>query len=337
MGLRPLFIRSTIMTGPASPAGARRPELERAFKHSESLFALADLTGIDDPKEQWLVAMRGTIARYGDVDLVDPLAGVTFTPITINGVGAEWVTAEGASNARRIVWIHGGAWAAGSPLEYRPLSASLARLSGSSVLMVDYRLAPENPYPAGLDDCVAAYLWARNNGPNSASAASIDSDPAERIALMGDSAGGNLAAATTLRLIAAGDPLPDRLILIAGTLDNVSMPERIGADDPICTQESLSNSVHYYLQPPHSAADPYVSPVFAETVALAKFPPTLIQVSTSEALLYDSKKFADRLERAGVRVSLSLWPELPHVWHAFAGLFPEAEQAFREVASFASR
>ena len=325
------------MTEPGPPPGARRPELERAFKHSESLFALTDLTGIDDPKEQWLVAMRGTIARYGDVDLDDPLAGVTFTPVSINGIGAEWVTADGASDTRRIVWIHGGAWAAGSPLEYRPLSAALARLSGSSILMVDYRLAPDNPYPAGLDDCVAAYLWARKNGPYSANAGSTDSDPAERIALLGDSAGGNLAAATTMRLIAAGEPLPDRLVLIAGTLDNASMPERIGDDDPICTQDSLSNSVHYYLTPPHSAADPYVSPVFAATETLAKFPPTLIQVSTSEALLYDSKKFADRLERARVRVNLSLWPELPHVWHAFLGLFPEAEQALREVAHFASQ
>ena len=131
--------------------------------------------------------------------------------------------------------------------------------------------------------------------------------------------------------------MPDRLVLIAGTLDNVSMSERVGIDDPICTLESLSNSVHFYLTSDHSAADPLVSPVFAPTEFLEKFPPTLIQVSTSEALLYDSKKFADRLEKARVRVNLSLWPELPHVWHGFLGLFPEAVEAFSEIADFINR
>jgi acetyl esterase/lipase len=252
-------------------------------------------------------------------------------------VPAEWVVADGASQTRRIVWIHGGGWSAGSPVEYRTLSATLARLSGASVLMVDYRLAPDNPYPAGLDDCVKAYEWALNNGPASARAGLVDKERAERIGLLGDSAGGNLAAATCLRLIAAGGQLPSRLVLVAGTLDNASMPERIGEDDPICTQESLSNSVHFYLTPTASAADPFISPVFAPTETLAHFPPTLIQVSTSEALLYDSKKFADRLEKAKVRVNLSLWPELPHVWHAFLGLFPEATEAFGEIVDFMKR
>jgi epsilon-lactone hydrolase len=325
------------MTAQTLSPRVRRPELERAFQHGESLFDEADLSGIIDPKVQWLTAMRGTIARYGDVDLAVSFEGIAFTPVIINGVHAEWVTAEGTSNTRRIVWIHGGGWSAGSPQDYRTMSATLARLSGSSILMVDYRLAPDNPYPAGLDDCVTAYQWALKNGPESEQSGKTDQDPAERMGLLGDSAGGNLAAATCLRLLAAGAQVPDRLVLVAGTLDNVSMPERIGDDDPICTTESLSNSVHFYLTPPHSASDPYVSPVFAATETLAKFPPTLIQVSTSEALLYDSKKFANRLETARVRVNLSLWPELPHVWHAFLGLFPEAKEALSEIADFIKR
>jgi len=325
------------MTEQSAARLARRPELERAFLHSESLFAATDLTRISDPKVQWLTAMRGTIARYGDVDLSVSYEDISFTPIAIDGVEAEWVTLKGASNGRRIVWIHGGGWAAGSPVEYRTLSATLARMSGASVLMIDYRRSPDHPYPAGLDDCVKAFRWALNNGPDSAAAGLADRDPAERISLLGDSAGGNLAAATCLRLIADGAKLPDRLILVAGTLDNVSMAERVGEDDPICTPESLSNSVHFYLTDGHCAADPFVSPAFASTEALAQFPPTLIQVSTSEALLFDSRKFAGRLEKAKVRVNLSLWPELPHVWHAFLGLFPEAREAFAEIVDFADR
>ena len=318
----------------------RRPELDRAYRHADALVAATDISGINDPRLQWLTAMRGTLARYGDVDLdtAGIIEGVTFTPVMADGVRAVWVTAGGASNSRRIVWIHGGGWAAGSPLDYRTISATLAKLSGSSVLMVDYRLAPDHPYPAGLDDCVAAYQWALKNGPESAKAGLADNDPPERIGLLGDSAGGNLAAATCLRLIAADIQLPGRLVLVAGTLDNASMPERVAEDDPICTPESLSGSVHFYLTPEHqNAADPYISPVFAATETLAKFPPTLLQVSTSEALLYDSRRFAGRLEKAQVRVNLSLWPQLPHVWHAFLGLFPEARQALAEIADFMGR
>ena len=244
------------------------------------------------------------------------------------------MVAEGASKARRIVWIHGGGWSAGSPRDYRTLSGTLARLSGASILMVDYRLAPDHKYPAGLDDCLAVYEWALRNGPDCPAMASPGTFPAEKLSLLGDSAGGNLAAATCLRLIAAGAQVPDRLALIAGTFDNASMPERIGADDPICTTESLSNSVHFYLNACDSAANPLISPVFASSADLAKFPPTLIQVSTSEALLYDSKKFSDRLVASNVRVNLSLWPELPHVWHAFLGLFPEATEALHELSDF---
>ena len=140
-----------------------------------------------------------------------------------------------------------------------------------------------------------------------------------------------------MRLAEAGIRLPDRLALIAGTLDNVSIPERVGADDEICTPDSLTLPVVLYLNATDSAADPHVSPVFAANTVLAQFPPTLIQVSTAEALLYDSKRFAGRLESVGVRVNLSLWPELPHVWHGMLGLFPEAAEALGEIADFIRR
>lgn len=117
----------------------------------------------------------------------------------------------------------------------------------------------------------------------------------------------------------------------------MALEKRIGIDDLICTPESFSVPVELYLTASDNAANPEVSPALAPAEILEKFPPTLIQVSTSEALLYDSKLFADRLEHARVRVTLSLWPELPHVWHAFLGHFPEASEALAEIADFIGR
>lgn len=308
----------------------RRPELADAFAHLAKVAGEADFTGITAPEAFWLQATRASVPRYGDIGPAVSLEGVAFTPVSAGGVSAEWVTAEGADASRRIVYIHGGGWAAGSPQDYRALSATLARLTGAAILMVDYRLSPEHKFPAGLDDCVTAYGWALANGPDGES-------PARHISVMGDSAGGNLSAASVIRLIEAGARVPDRLALIAGTLDNVSMPERVGLDDEICTPDALVVPVALYLKVTDSAAHPHVSPAFAAAATLSQFPPTLIQVSTAEALLYDSKKFAARLEHAGVRVNLSLWPDMPHVWHGMLGLFPEATEALQEIADFVRR
>jgi acetyl esterase/lipase len=130
--------------------------------------------------------------------------------------------------------------------------------------------------------------------------------------------------------------MPDRLVLIAGTLDNAETERRVGIDDILCTLDAFANCNRAYLPGGHSVTDPYVSPVFASAELLQKFPPTLLQVSAIESLVWDSKHFASRLETAGVRVNLSVWPELPHVWHMLLGLFPEAGEAFDEVADFLS-
>jgi acetyl esterase/lipase len=320
----------------SSPHG-RRPELEQAYQHLMTLASTADLTGITAPRAQWLAQVRTTVPGYCGVGPQIDYDGVTITPVSADGVPAEWVTAEGADGRRRIVYFHGGAWAAGSPMSHRPISATLARLSGASILMVDYRLAPEHRFPAGLEDCVAAYNWALTNGPDSAATGRAGLDEPERICIAGDSAGGNLSAATCVRLAATGGRMPDRLALIAGTLDQISMWDRIGIDDLICVWEALQYSVDHYLRPGQSPANPEVSPVFAPESLLEKFPPTLLQVGSLEALAFDSKQFAARLEKARVRVSLSLWPDVPHVWHGMLGLFPEAKQALGEIADFVNR
>lgn len=160
---------------------------------------------------------------------------------------------------------------------------------------------------------------------------------AGRLSVVGDSAGANLAAATCLELAARSQRVPDRLVLIAGTLDNAPEPDRIGIDDPIATGESPTAAVAAYLDPGGDPADYRVSPVYAPRDLLTRFPPTLLQVSRIETLVHDTRKFAARLEDAGVRTNVSVWPELPHVWHAFLDLFPESTEALQEIADFVNR
>jgi epsilon-lactone hydrolase len=312
----------------------RRSELERAFAHLAELGASADLGGITDPLQQFVTIIRALMPRYGDVGPAQSLDGVEFVPISAGGVAGEWVTPQNADPENRIVYIHGGGWVGGRPHDYRAMIATLARLARASVLAVDYRLAPEHRFPSGLEDCVNAVRWATLNGPDSGGRKET---AAGRLSLIGDSAGGNLAAATCLELAAKNERVPDRLVLIAGTLDNLPPPDRAGIDDPIATAESLAAATAAYLGSGGNSSDYRVSPVYAPHDLLAKFPPTLLQASAIEALIHDTRKFATRLEDAGVRTNLSVWPELPHVWHAFLGLFPEAMEALQEIADFVDR
>ncbi|SFJ07115.1 alpha/beta hydrolase [Bradyrhizobium sp. Gha] len=315
----------------------RRVELDRAFSHLAELAASADLSALSDPLQQFVAVIRALMPRYGDVGPAPSLDGVTFVPVNAGGPAAEWVIAANFDPARRIVYTHGGGWVGGSPSDYRDVTATLARLTGTAVLVVDYRLAPEHRFPAGLEDCVSAVRWAASNGPGGGRNCEPADDQAIHLSLVGDSAGGNLAAATCLELAAKGGRLPDRLVLIAGTLDNLSPIERIGIDDQIVTPESLAAAIVAYLGPNDKASDYRVSPMHAPRELLAKFPPTLLQASAIETLCYDSRTFAARLDEAGVKTTLSIWPDLPHVWHAFLGLFPEAKDALHEIADFVGR
>jgi len=128
--------------------------------------------------------------------------------------------------------------------------------------------------------------------------------------------------------------VPDRLVLIAGVLDGVSDPAKTGRDDPIITAEGIAGGYALYAGGAVAATDPRISPLHAAQDVLKQFPPTLIQASSSEFLLADSKRFAHRLEEADVRVALSIWPGLPHVWQVFLGILPEASQALQEIADF---
>lgn len=247
---------------------------------------------------------------------------VTFEPVDAGGVPAEWTTAEGAREDRVLVYYHGGGYTVGSIATHRLLVADLSRAAKLRVLSVDYRLAPEHPHPACIDDALAAYRYVVKSG----------TDPA-RVAFAGDSAGGGLTAASLLAVRDAGDPLPAAGVCISPWLDMTATSEswqRLDGVDPMLTREGLEMMASAYL----AGADPrtpLASPLFAE---LGGLPPLLIHVGSIETLLDDSTRFAERAKAAGVEVELEVWDGMFHVWHAFAVAVPEGREAIAKIARF---
>lgn len=248
-------------------------------------------------------------------------AGVAITAIEVApGLSAERIgTGAGAgSPGRAILYVHGGAYVAGSPQSHRPLGVALARGTGIDVIMLDYRLAPEHAFPAAVDDVAAALAALRAAG---------------EVVLVGDSAGGGAALAATTRLAAAGQPLPSAIALISPWLDltlaGTSHAER-GDRDPFLTTVGLAADAATYL----AGADPRHPEASPLRTDLAGLPPLLVQVGSEEILFDDSQDLATRARAAGVAVRLSVWDGMFHVWHAFAGMIPEGDAAIAELIEF---
>jgi monoterpene epsilon-lactone hydrolase len=308
-------------------ASLRRPDVDAVVQRLAALFA--PVAG-ESPVEM----VRRATSRYVDIVGEPALDGVRIIPVLAGGVPAQWVVADGASTRHRIVHTHGGGWVAGHPQHYHVFAIALARATKASVLLIDYRLAPEHPLPAGLDDCAAALAWAATHGPDDHQDAAPELARAQTLALLGDSAGGALAVALCARTIAEGGRVPDCLVLLGPQLEVSPHPERSARDDAMATQEGFWFAYQVYTGGTVPPSDPRVSPLYTPEPLLRQFPPTLLQTSSAELLLYDSKQFAARLEDAGVRVCLSLWPQMPHVWQVLVGALPEAELAIREIAGF---
>jgi acetyl esterase/lipase len=251
-----------------------------------------------------------------------PPPGTTVEPIDADGVPAEWVVAAGVTGGDVLMYLHGGAYQIGSPATLRNMVALLSAASQSSVLSVDYRLAPEHPFPAAVDDAVAAYRFLLRGGTSPAA-----------IALGGDSAGGGLTLATLVALRDSGDPLPAAAVAISPWTDLALTGESLStrADvDVMIRPAGMRETAATYL----AGADPrhpYASPLYAK---LSGLPPLLIHVGDAEVILDDSTRFAARARAAGVDVTLEVWDEMPHVWHAFAGLLPESGQAIERIGSW---
>jgi len=252
----------------------------------------------------------------------NPPAGTETIAVDAGGVPAVRVTARASQRDRHVLYLHGGGFVTGSSSLYRHLTWRLAAAARARLLSVDYRLAPEHPFPAALEDAVAAYRWLLADGAD-----------ARQIAVMGDSAGGALAFAMLLKLRDEGLPLPAAAVGLSPWVDlALTSPslELNAESDPMLNAGGARKRAEYYLQGADPRA-PYASPVYGDPAGL---PPTLIQVGSDEILRDDAVRMAEKLRSVGCEVELEIWPRMPHVWHLFATILPEARRAVARIGSF---
>lgn len=248
-------------------------------------------------------------------------ADVTCEELTCAGRPAQRLSPPGVEKGRVLLYLHGGAYVIGNIRSHRELAARIGRGARAEVVIVDYRLAPEHPFPAGLDDTVASYKWLLDQGSSPSS-----------VALVGDSAGGGLAMATAVTLRDAGTPLPGAIACLSPWVDLALTGESFetkAAADPILDRETLLPFVRHYLGDTDTK-HPLASPLYANLTGL---PPLLVQVGTAETLLDDALALAERARVAGVKVTLDPWEDMTHVFQVYAGI-PEAESAVRRLGAF---
>ena len=249
-------------------------------------------------------------------------ADITFESGKLAGLPVLASITPGARTDQTLLYIHGGAFVIGNPTDYRSLSGELGRAAGVSTVSLDYRLAPEHPFPAAVDDCVAAYRALLEGGIK----------PADMV-LAGDSAGGGLVIATLVAARDAGLPMPAGALTISPWVDlactGSSMQSKIAAD-PSITREGLLANAELYLQG-KPLTTPLASPLYAD---LRGLPPVFVQVGTAEVLLDDAIRLVGALGAADVPVHLSVWPNMPHVWHIFGFMLSEGRDALTEAGVF---
>jgi epsilon-lactone hydrolase len=262
-------------------------------------------------------------AAFTPGDRLHPIPDdVLVTEVTAGGLPAHWLVAPGTDTARVLLFLHGGGYELGSLRSDGELAARLGRASGMRVLFPEYRLAPEHPFPAAVDDVLAAWRWLRTDQHRSA----------RSLAVAGDSAGGGLAVALLVATRDAGQSSPAAAALMSPTVDltssGASMTERAD-QDPISTPAMLRQFAADYLAGADPKA-PLASPLFA---SLAGLPPLLIQVGTADLLLSDSERLAAAAAEAGVDVTLEVGQGLPHVYQLLLGT-PEAAEATEQIGTF---
>jgi epsilon-lactone hydrolase len=249
-------------------------------------------------------------------------ADVQTSTASLGSIPAVNVDVAGADPAKVILYIHGGAYAIGTAASSVPLASDLARRVGVSLISVDYRLAPESPYPAAVDDAVAAYRGLLDGGLSPS-----------KIAIAGESAGAGLAVAMLVALKGVGLPQPSAALLMSPwsdlTLSGGSIASK-AAVDPALTPEGLHRRAAEYIADGDGRCG-LISPLFAD---LAGLPPLLVQVGSHEILLDDATRLATRAAAADVAVTLEVTPGVPHVFQSFAAMLDEGAVALRRAGAF---
>jgi monoterpene epsilon-lactone hydrolase len=288
----------------------RSPELKRVYQ----MWA-----GVLSDRGSDLTTMRDTVEEFYRSNF--RLAEDVEVEAVFNPVPGLWVTTP-AGRSRSILYFHGGGYVLGSSKAHAEMASWIARAAQARVFVLDYRRAPEYRFPAALEDALLAYHGMLSSGI----------DP-RAITVAGDSAGGGLTLALLTSLRDRGEPLPSSAVCISPWVDlemtGASIVSKASAD-PLLTREGLQQFADWYLGG-QNARNPLVSPLNAD---LSGLPPLLIQVGTSEILLDDALRLAERACAAGVKVTLSQYEDMPHVWHVFASFLPEGRQADNEIGEF---
>ncbi len=275
---------------------------------------------VDTPDVQ---AMRDNMEA---MTAANPLPdGADCTPVDAAGVPAEWIDVAGGDASKVVLYLHGGGYIVGSIATHRGLSARIAEASGTRCLIIDYRLAPEHPFPAAVDDAIAAYdfLLAQGVAP-------------ENIAIGGDSAGGGLTFATLVALKQTGKPLPGAGFALSPWVDLEGIGESMETKaevDPMIQRNAVELMSGLYL----AGSDPrsqLAAPIYAD---LSGLPPMLVQVGTAETLLDDAVRVTERARKAGVPVEFEAFEDLVHVFQAFAPFVPESVEAIAKIGAFVKR
>lgn len=315
----------------AKARDAANPGLQQALRLIEQ--ATQEIRAA--PRKRRLAVIRQVMARgFADPSPTEA-ANYRFQETAVGQIRGEWVLAPQSDPHRRLLYLHGGGFVSGCPRGFRAISTQLARVTGTAVLALDYRLMPEHPRRVMIDDCQQAYRWILEHGP-------AGSAPADELLIAGDSAGGNLA----LMLIAwardQGLRPADGVMAFSPSVDmtlaSPSLKHNL-ARDPM-----LGPGMQRFLKLPRvlllplvaiwnrmRPSNPLISPLFGD---LSGLPPILVQASEAEMLLDDARRYVAKARAAGSPARLETWPDMPHVWHLFEPILPEAQEAFEQVGRF---
>jgi epsilon-lactone hydrolase len=251
----------------------------------------------------------------------EPAPDLKFQAVDAGGVPAEWCISPHARPRGTLLYLHGGGYCIASIRDYREFVGRLAKATNCRVLSVEYRLAPEHPFPAALNDAIQAYRWLRASCPH------------DEILFGGDSAGGGLSMALLISLRDQGELLPAGAFLISPSTDlakeGASMQTRAEVDPIVLPETTLRYAKAYAGE--RSVREPLISPLYADH---ANLPPLLILVGDCERLLDDSTRLAEKARSAGTDVTIEIWDEMVHIWPFFAALLPEGRAAIERIAKF---
>ena len=273
-----------------------------------------------DAKKANVQEMRSKWHAFSNI--LGTAKGVSIQTAEVAGLHSEWLAPDHAFDGKLILYLHGGAYIMGNCATHRQMVSYIAKVSGVRTLLPEYRLAPEHPFPAAIDDAVRMYRSLLADGFSH-----------EDIVIMGDSAGGGLTMATLLSLRDAREPLPSAACLISPWLDLTASGESMSSrahKDPWFKPEDMPVVTSYYCRE-DQLRHPLVSPVFAD---LSGLPPLYIQVGSDEILLSDSTRAADKVKAAGGKADIETWPGMWHVFQVFVHQVPESRKAVRKIGDF---